>query len=258
MRRDKRERWALNETLPCVHQPDLKAIVAGETYLRGEWGVRGFGAERPLTLELGCGQGLFSVDLAQRFPARNVIGIDVKGHRFWRGAQRATEREVPNVAFLRTRIQWLDRYFARGEVDRIWLTFPDPQVADKRGTKCLVSLYYLRLYASVLGENGTLRVKTDSPEFFERAIESAPHAGMRVVDRSSNVHGEPQGRFTEELAGSLGFITAFEERWIQEGRRIHFVELAPSEAVDRRALDEALRMLQGPKDRSVPRYRGCE
>ncbi len=257
MRRDKRERWALNRNLPNVHEPDLAGVVAGDTYLLGQWGDTVFGGPRPLTLELGCGQGLFAVDLAQRHPDQGVIGVDVKGHRFWRGAQFAETERVPNVAFLRTRIQWLDRYFAKDEVDSIWLTFSDPQVHDKRGTKCLVSPYYQRLYGAILRPGGRVYVKTDSPEFYERAQASAEDAGMRVADACADVHGAPADRFSESLKRSLAFVTAFEQRWIELGRSIHFVELESVERDSPEKLEEALRMLQGPGERSKPRFYGC-
>lgn len=255
MRRGKRERWSENLDFPHVVEPDLAEIARGGTFDERLW-CRHFGREVPLMLELGCGQGLFAVDLARRFPHHDVVGVDVKGHRFWRGAKRALDESIANVAFLRARIQWLDRFFARGSVDTIWLTFSEPQVDDKRGTKRLSSPYYLRLYQSLLRTGGTVRVKTDSPEFYERTIEDAPEAGMEVVLHSANVHGELAGhrtRFEEKTARSLGFITAFEERWIRDGRRIHYVELRKVREVGERELLEALEMLQGPTDRSRPR-----
>ena len=142
--RSKRERWAENAELECVHEPDLSEVAAGRSYLRGRWAADHFGDEAPLTLELGCGQGLFAVDLARRFPDRSHVGVDVKGHRFWRGARLATDEGVRNAAFLRARIQWLDRFFGPGEVAEIWVTFSDPQLADKRGTKRLVSPCWCR------------------------------------------------------------------------------------------------------------------
>lgn len=256
MRRGKRDKWAENQGLGCVHEPDLSAVTTGGTYLCGRWAAEHFRRDAPITLELGCGQGLFTVDLARRFPDRSFLGVDVKGHRFWKGARLVEQLGVPNAAFLRARIQWLDRFFGRGEVGEIWLTFSDPQLADKRGTKRLTSPYYQRLYRHVLATGGTLRVKTDSADFAALTLEDAPRAGFEVVDRSGNVHGEPEGRFEPELARSLAFITAFEERWIREGRRIHYVELRKGDEVADAELEEARRMLQGPSRRVRPRLPG--
>lgn len=240
-----------------VHEPDLGEIVSGGTYLRGEWGDRVFGADGPITLELGCGQGMFAVDLARRFPARCVVGVDVKGHRFWRGARIAHDTGLGNAAFLRARIQWLDRFFAPGEVDEIWLTFSDPQVADKRGTKRLTSIHYLNLYQSVMPIGGVVHVKTDSPEFYERTLVDGPAAGMEIEDRCADVHGAPAGRFDDDLTASLAFRTAYEERWIREGRRIHYVRLRKAREVEPTALETARRMLQGPPERVQPRFPGA-
>ena len=255
MRRGKRERWSENLDFHHVIEPDLAAIAQGGEFDEHTW-PRLFERDAPLVLELGCGQGLFAVDLARRFPECDVVGVDVKGHRFWRGAKRALDESIDNVAFLRARIQWLDRFFPRHSADTIWLTFSDPQVADKRGTKRLSSPYYLRLYQSLLRDGGTVRIKTDSPEFYERTIDDAPAADMEVTLHSANVHGElaeDRDRFDEETARSLGFITAFEERWIRDGRRIHYVELKKVRDVAETVLKDALAMLQGPTDRSRPR-----
>ncbi|MEM8709749.1 MAG: tRNA (guanosine(46)-N7)-methyltransferase TrmB [Planctomycetota bacterium] len=254
-RLNKRDKWALNHEMERVHEPDRDAIVTGQgTYLRGEWGSKAFAENQPLTLELGCGQGLFSVELARRFPARNVLGVDVKSHRFHRGASVAEKASLGNAAFLRTRIQWLNRFFAPNEVAEIWLTFSDPQEGDKRGTKRLTSPYYLRLYMGFLRMGGRIHVKTDSADLHDRTLEHAAEVEMRVNLESRNVHGEREERFEPELAESLGFITAFEDRWIQEGRRIHYLQLEKVAEVESGALDEALRMLQGPAERVKPRF----
>lgn len=259
----KLQRWAQNKEFACVHEPDTKAVVAGETYMAGEWRERAFAAPWPLTVEIGCGQGLFSIDLARRFPERNFIGIDIKGHRFWRGAKAATVEGLGNAAFLRARVQWLDHFFAEGEVSRIWLTFSDPQLADKRGTKRMTSPYYLTLYSHVLAPDGTVEVKTDDPDFYQRTIDDAPAAGLEVLDACANVHREnsphhaSEPRFDAETARTLSFVTAYEKRWLDEGRRIHYLRLGKSREVTPDELERARTMLQGPRERTSPRFQGC-
>lgn len=255
--RTKRDRWRENQDLDRVHEPDLREIAAGVTYLRGEWGTRVFPSPQPITLELGCGQGLFAVDLARRFPDRNFIGVDLKGHRFWRGARIAHDTQLTNTAFLRARIQWIDHFFGPGEVEELWLTFSDPQIGDKRGTKRLTSPYYLTLYQSILPVGGVLRVKTDSPEFYERTLRDGPATGMEIVDHCDDVHGAPEGRFDADLTASLAFRTAYEERWIREGRSIHYVCLRKAGELGEETLETARRMLQGPLDRIQPRFPGA-
>ncbi len=237
-----------------VHEPDLAEIAAGTKYLCGEWCERVFVQRAPLTLELGCGQGMFAVELARRFPSTNVVGVDLKGHRFWRGAKAAHVGELLNGAFLRARIQWLDHFFAPGEVGEVWLTFSDPQNSDKRGTKRLTSPHYLRLYQSMLTEGGLVHVKTDSPEFFENTLRDGPLAGMVVEDSCADVHGAAPGRFAPELTELLAFKTAYEERWIQEGRSIHYVRLRRGVELGAAQLAEAKRMLQGPPGTSRPTF----
>ena len=124
-----------------------------------------------------------------------------------------------NAAFLRARIQWLDHFFAPREVGEVWLTFSDPQNADKRGTKRLTSPHYLWLYQSLLTDGGVVHVKTDSPEFYENTLRDGPLAEMVVEESCEDVHGAPAGRFDAELTDLLAFKTAYEERWIQEGGR---------------------------------------
>lgn len=252
--RTKRDRWRENQSMERVHEPDLARIAAGSTYLRGRWCEEVFDQEAPITLELGCGQGMFAVELARRFPGTNVVGVDLKGHRFWRGAKAAHVGGLLNAAFLRARIQWLDHFFAPAEVGEVWLTFSDPQNGDKRGTKRLTSPHYLRLYQSLLVSEGVVHVKTDSPEFFENTLRDGPLAGMVVEDECDDVHGAAPGRFDEALGASLAFKTAYEERWIREGRRIHYVRLGRSAPLDAADLALAKRMLQGPPGEGRPAF----
>ncbi|MEM9802271.1 MAG: tRNA (guanosine(46)-N7)-methyltransferase TrmB [Planctomycetota bacterium] len=254
--RTKRDRWQDNLSMERVHEPDLASIVGGETYLRGEWGARVFGRRAPITLELGCGQGLFAIDLARRHPERDVVGVDIKGHRFWRGARIAHDEGIRNAAFLRARIQWLDRFFAPGEVDEIWLTFSDPQVGDKRGTKRLTSAHYLTLYQGLLPMGGAVRVKSDSPELFERTLEDARVAGMEVTGVSADVHRGQESPFDDDLAAALAFRTAYEERWLREGRTVHYVGLMKVAEVAPEALTASRRLLRGPSERVKPRFPG--
>lgn len=121
-----------------------------------------FHNDNPIVLELGCGKGEYTVALAERNPSRNFIGIDIKGARMWRGAKTATDRKMPNVGFLRTRIEFINGLFAEGEVDEIWITFPDPQLKSRRAKKRLTSPLFLGYYAHILSPGGWINLKTDS------------------------------------------------------------------------------------------------
>ena len=124
-------------------QPEFEEIFRKDYRLKGRWREDFFGNPNPIVLELGCGRGEYTVSLAERFSDRNFIGVDIKGARLWRGAKTATENAMPNVAFLRTRIEFIDSFFAPGEVDEIWITFPDPQLRKNRVKKRLTAPLFL-------------------------------------------------------------------------------------------------------------------
>ena len=126
MGKDKLRKFAENETFACFVQPEFDTVFRCDHPLKGNWHKEFFHNDRPIILELGCGKGEYTVGLAERNPDKNYIGIDIKGARMWRGAKTATQRSMANVGFLRTRIEFIESLFAEGEVDEIWITFPDP------------------------------------------------------------------------------------------------------------------------------------
>ena len=143
MGKDKLRRFAENLTFECFVQPAFEEAFRRDHPLKGHWHSDFFHNDRPIVLELGCGKGEYTVALAERDPNRNFIGIDIKGARMWRGAKTATERQMRNVGFLRTRIEMIASFFAEGEVDEIWITFPDPQLKSRRAKKRLTSPLFL-------------------------------------------------------------------------------------------------------------------
>lgn len=167
MGKDKIRRFAENATFRCVVQPGFEEVFRKDYALKGKWNRDFFGNDRPIVLELGCGRGEYTVALGERFPERNFIGVDVKGARLWRGAKTATENGMKNVAFLRTRIEFIDSCFAPGEVDEIWITFPDPQLNKNRIKKRLTAPQFLAMYARFLREGGMINLKTDSVHLHE-------------------------------------------------------------------------------------------
>lgn len=132
--------------------------------MKGRWHKDFFGNDNPIILELGCGRGEYSVGLARRFPSKNFIGVDIKGARMWSGATDSLNEGLKNVAFLRTNIEIIDRFFAPGEVSEIWLTFSDPQM--KKATKRLTSTFFMERYRRFLVDNGVIHLKTDSNFMF--------------------------------------------------------------------------------------------
>ena len=128
--------------------------------MKGNWAKHFFHNENPVILELGCGKGEYTVQLAEKYPEINFIGVDIKGARMYNGAKQALEKGLKNVAFLRTNIEIINRFFGENEVAEIWLTFPDPQM--KKTRKRLTSTFFLENYRQFLKPDGIIHLKTDS------------------------------------------------------------------------------------------------
>jgi len=160
--KNKQKRFKENETFSNLLQPDRQTLLDDNFELKGKWHKDFFKNDNPIVLELGCGKGEYSLGLAERYPEKNFIGIDIKGARIWRGAKTALEKEMKNVGFIRMQIELLDKAFAEGEVSEIWITFPDPQIKYKRLKHRLTNPNFLELYKKIMEKNGILHLKTDS------------------------------------------------------------------------------------------------
>ncbi|MDR2887375.1 MAG: tRNA (guanosine(46)-N7)-methyltransferase TrmB [Bacteroidales bacterium] len=166
MGKNKWARWSELNSFANVIQPEISGIVGTDHPVKGNWRTTVFKNSAPIVLELGCGKGEYTVSLAEMFPKNNFTGVDIKGARMWRGAKTSNERSMTNVAFLRTRIEFIDRFFSEGEADEIWITFPDPHTGTRNTNKRLTSPWYLAKYASFLKRGGIIHLKTDSAELF--------------------------------------------------------------------------------------------
>lgn len=177
MSKRKLDRFAENATFPHLFQPSFEELVRGFDQ-KGKW--HGFfGNENPVILELGCGKGEYTVTLAEKYPENNYIGVDIKGARIWRGARTSFENGYPNVAFLRMRIDMILNAFAPGEVNGIWITFPDPQPAKAR--KRLTSPMFLNRYKTLLKPGSIIHLKTDNLAFFEYTLETIAAEGHELL-----------------------------------------------------------------------------
>ena len=196
MGHDKLRKFAENETFKCLLQPSAAEALADGFFnlrdheIKGRWNERMFDAPRPIVLELGCGKGEYTIDLAQRHPDCNYIGVDIKGARLWKGAKYATEHALGNVAFLRTRIEFITAYFAPGEVSEIWLTFSDPQFRSENSR--LTSPLFLERYRSFMRPGGIVHLKTDSMflHMYSRAV--AACNGLRVLGCTEDLYATPR------------------------------------------------------------------
>ena len=160
MAKNKRLKFSQISEYPNVIEPthdDLKSFK-----LKAHWNSTYFKNNNPIVIELGCGKGEYTIGLAQKFPNKNFIGIDIKGARMWKGATEALQNKQHNVAFLRTRIEFIERCFASNEIDEIWITFPDPQLKKRRAKNRLTHPSFLKRYANILKKDGLIHLKTDS------------------------------------------------------------------------------------------------
>ena len=139
--------------------------------IKGKWHLKVFTDQQPIVLELGCGKGEYTLGLAQAFPNRNHIGVDIKGDRLWVGSGIALREGIQNAAFLRTQIQFLEHFFKKGEIEEIWVTFPDPRAKEKDDKRRLTAPRFLAIYQNLLKPDGWLKFKTDNTELFNYTLE---------------------------------------------------------------------------------------
>ena len=217
MGKDKIRRFEENATFRCVVQPEFEEIFSKDYRLKGRWREDFFGNPNPIVLELGCGRGEYTVSLAERFSDRNFIGVDIKGARLWRGAKTATENAMPNVAFLRTRIEFIDSFFAPGEVDEIWITFPDPQLRKNRVKKRLTAPLFLERYARFLKPGGAIHLKTDSQHLHAYTKAVAEANALPVEAGCDDIYGTG---FADSV---LSIRTTYESRFLAEGLPITYL-----------------------------------
>ena len=188
--------------------------------MRGRWREMYFHNQNPIVLELGCGKGEYTVGLARLFPNINFIGVDIKGARMWTGATEALADKLSNVAFLRTNIEIIDRFFGEGEVQEIWLTFSDPQMKNPR--KRLSSTYFMERYRRFLSDGGVIHVKTDSNFLFTYTTYMVERNNLPVLFRTEDLY-HTEG-FDEQTRTILSIQTYYEAQWIERGLNIRYLK----------------------------------
>ena len=188
--------------------------------LRGSWSKGHFKNNNPITLELACGKGDYTIALAEKHPDRNFIGIDMKGPRLWSGCVAAHERGLDNVAFLRIEILNLSHYFVEGEIDEIWITFPDPFLKNGSYNKRLTATRYLEVYKQVTKAGATIHLKTDSTPLFEFSLRSLRDNRCTVEEKIDDVHDD------EERHEDLYIKTNYEKKHLADNRIIKYVRFS--------------------------------
>ena len=232
MGHDKLRKFAENESFSCLLQPDSRELLAdGYANLRdhdikGRWNAGMFPrsaapADSGLVLELGCGKGEYTIDLALRNPERNYVGVDIKGARLWKGAKYATQNDLPNVAFLRTRVEFISAFFAPGEVSEIWLTFSDPQFRSENSR--LSSPLFLERYRSFLRPGGTVHLKTDSRFLHEYTKAVCKVNGLEVLACTENLYGTDSVATTAIAPEVREVKTFYESMFLEQGYPITYM-----------------------------------
>jgi tRNA (guanine-N7-)-methyltransferase len=217
MGKDKLKRFEENKNFTNLIQPELNWPLSDHEW-KGHWKKNYFKNQHPVILELGCGRGEYTVNLARIFPEKNFIGIDWKGARLWRGAKTAFEEKMENVAFLRIQIQNISSFFGEGEVDGIWITFPDPQLTKPGERKRLTGPRFLDTFRKFMVKDGIINLKTDSKPYFDYSLEIINEQGLEVICQTDDVYASP---FVDEV---LSIQTAYEKMWLKEGAKICYIK----------------------------------
>ena len=205
-------------TFENVIQPEIN-FYSKDDDLKGNWSAV-FNNQNPIVLELGCGAGEYTVALAKHYPKRNFIGIDIKGARIWKGAKSAIEEDLDNVRFLRTKVDFVTKFFGENEVDEIWLTFSDPQ--PKKPKKRLTSNLFIDRYLKFLKPNGIVHLKTDSDLLYNFTLEEIKSNGFELLKNITNVYKDSYVD-SQNLKKVLFVKTFYEKKWIELGKTIKYL-----------------------------------
>lgn len=214
MGKDKLRRFAEIETFANVYQ-----LEEGKP-LKGNWAKEHFKNDNPVVLELACGKGEYTVNLAQLFPDKNFIGVDYKGNRIWRGAKTGIEEGINNVAFLRIQIENLLDYFGDGEIDEIWITFPDPQPQDSREKKRLTFPAFLNRYKQALKQGGKVNLKTDNDQLYAYTCDKVEELGLKIHKNTDHLY---TSEFADEV---LSIKTYYEKKYLLHDKNINYIQFS--------------------------------
>lgn len=214
MGKNKLARWAELGSYNNVIQPEIGDISDRDHPIKGRWNQELFKNENPIVLELGCGKGEYTIGLANSFPVKNFIGIDIKGARMWRGAKTANEQKLINVAFLRTRIEFINSFFSPDEVDEIWITFPDPHPGGRNSNKRLTSPWFLNSYRLFLRDKGLIHLKTDNAELYAFTKKVISFNNLETIFNTEDL-------YSEKTDNILSIRTHYEKIFLNAGLKIN-------------------------------------
>ena len=248
----KLEKFRQNATFKCLIQPKTEEVFRKDYSLKGKWKTEVFGNGNPITLELGCGKGEYTIALAKMYPHRNFIGVDIKGARLWKGAREAEENGMGNVRFLRTSIDFIQWIFGEDEIDSIWITFADPQLRSPR--KRLTGTMFLERYRMFLKKDGVINLKTDSRLLHEYTYELALQNNLEILCRSTDIYNEENPAFPAELKTVQTF---YEQHFLKMGLPITYMSfrLGDAESFKEPEWDSAFWLEKEGEGRTLGRIR---
>jgi tRNA (guanine-N7-)-methyltransferase len=206
-----------NLTFPHLFQPRFDDFQNGFS-LQSKWGSDFFMNQHPIVLELGCGKGEYTVGLAQQYPDHNFIGIDVKGARLWRGAKTVEETGMKNVAFIRQRVDFVEKFFGHEEISEIWITFPDPQPGKEH--KRLTSPRFLEKYKKIMAPGGITHLKTDNFEFFRFTRNVIRDKHHKVLTETDDLYHSGEVDVVKSIQ------TYYEKIWLEQGKKICYLKFS--------------------------------
>jgi tRNA (guanine-N7-)-methyltransferase len=215
--KNKLAHWTEMRSFNNVIQPGAEEVISKEHPLKGKWKRDFFKNDNPVIIELACGKGEYTIGLATRFPENNYTGIDIKGARMWRGAKTALENKLPNVVFLRTRIEFINSFFSEDEVDEIWITFPDPHPKRRNNRKRLTSPYFLNSYRSFLKNRGLVHLKTDNRELYNYTYDIVNRNNLEIITATDDLYS---GKIENDI---LSIRTHYENIFLNRGIKINYL-----------------------------------
>ena len=216
--KNKLKKYQENDSFKNVIQPNIKEIIRKNHVFKGNWRNIFFKNNNPIYLELGCGKGEYSTFLAKKNPDKNFIGIDIKGARFWHGAKLSQEKNLENVCFLRTKVEYLEKFFDNSEVNEIWITFPDPQFKFNRTKHRLTNSKFLKIYNTISTSKGVVHLKTDSDFMFGYSLGILEGKDLKIKYAHHDIYNNDS---SPEISRQVQ--TYYEKMFLMESKKIKFL-----------------------------------
>jgi tRNA (guanine-N7-)-methyltransferase len=216
--KDKLKRFEEMRSFERLFQPAFEEIIGKDFHLKRNWVHKVFQNKQPLVLELGCGRGEYTISLARKFPELNFIGVDIKGARMWKGSKISNEENILNAAFLRTRIEFINSFFGEDEVSEIWITFPDPQLKDRRKKKRLTGSLFLKKYQEFLIDGGIIHLKTDNDILFRYTLDLVNFNKFEILFYTFDLYNSG---IVDDI---LDVKTHYEMQYLAKGENINYLK----------------------------------